>query len=431
MDTRTQCKQRTGFIFVGAVGQQLTPLLMRGACAVLRSLGAAAGRVDSFLCGHRSWRSQCRPADSGPSKTMSASVGANSRCRSHRLTFPASPWCVWGVSPTRDCQPNRMKPYRGSEATPSFRPLHGFTLIELLVVIAIVGVLVAILLPAVQQARETARRSSCQNNLKQIGLALHNFHDSNLHLPAGGYNYIRSTPPPSSNNKDTAFGATTHSYLIEILPFVEFADIYGRFNREQGWRGKPNRRAVNTVPPAYQCPSSALRRSDHSDETVLDANDVVLGQMFAGHYAGNMGPIGAGYTLKQPVESINDVSTQGVLGNQDEVRFAAVTDGTSKTIMVGELSAAEYLAGAAAPRAWSRGCARDSCGMAKNVKFGINLQGFISGDFNNMSFASQHPAGAQFLMVDGSVKFIHENVAMKPYLATASRNGGEVEGVEL
>lgn len=317
------------------------------------------------------------------------------------------------------------------------RQPNGFTLVELLVVIAIIGVLIALLLPAVQAAREAARRSSCQNNMKQIGLALHNYHDTNRHLPAGGYRYTRTTPPPSSSNENTAFGSTTHSYLIEILPFVEFSALYDIFDREQGWRGRPNKRVVTTVPAAYQCPSSPLPRSDHTDETIIDASDVVLGQMFAGHYAGNMGPIGAGYQLQcenpssgtsvTNCDSNNDVSGQGVLGAQNELRFADITDGTSSTIMVGELSTAEYRTAAPAPRAWSRGCADHSCGMAKNVKFGINVQGFISGEFNNMSFASQHPTGAQFLLVDGSVKFISENVDMAPYLATASRNGGEVE----
>jgi len=88
-----------GFISVGAVGQQVTSLLMLGACSVLRILEEAAGRLDSSLRGHRSRRSQCRHACSGPNKTISASVGPNSPCRSHRLTFPAWPWSSRGVSP--------------------------------------------------------------------------------------------------------------------------------------------------------------------------------------------------------------------------------------------------------------------------------------------------------------------------------------------
>ena len=114
MKTSMQIREnRAGFISVGAVGQQVTSLLMLGACSVLRILGEAAGRLDSSLRGHRSRRSQCRPACSGPNKTMSASVGPNSRCRSHRLTFPAWPWRLRGVSPAANSQPSRMNPYRG------------------------------------------------------------------------------------------------------------------------------------------------------------------------------------------------------------------------------------------------------------------------------------------------------------------------------
>jgi len=317
---------------------------------------------------------------------------------------------------------------------PLNRRTTGFTLIELLVVIAIIAILVALLLPAVQQAREAARRSSCKNNLKQIGLALHNYHDTFNTLPPGGFWHVG--PDPSSTNMNTAFGTVSHSYLVTLLPYVESGALYDLFNPIQGWRGQPNRRAVITVPAVYQCPSSPLTHSDHADETLLDSGTTVIGPMFAAHYVGNMGPVGTGYTLQCKVpgssgsapgcNSGNEVSAQGILGANTAVRFRDVTDGTSNTIMVGELSTNNYPTGEAAPRAWSRGCATHSCGMSKNVKFGINIQGFISGNFNNMSFSSMHQGGTQLLMVDGSVKFVSENIDMGVYLAIASRNGGEV-----
>ncbi|QDT65125.1 DUF1559 domain-containing protein [Calycomorphotria hydatis] len=316
----------------------------------------------------------------------------------------------------------------------------GFTLIELLVVIAIIAILIALLLPAVQQAREAARRSQCKNHLKQIGIALHNYHDTSQTLPPGGF-YAISPDGASSTNENTAFGVVSHSYLTALLPYVEFSAMYEDFNDIQGWRGLANRRAVNGVPPVYQCPSSTLPRSDHVDETILDASNTVIGQMYAGHYAGNMGPNATGFTYlcKQTprpagtpgCESGNDVANQGVLGNNTKVRFRDITDGTSNTIMVGELSAIEYATGVTAPRAWSRGCANDSCGMTKNVKFGINVHGFISGEFNNMSFGSAHVGGAQLLMADGSVHFTSEVIDMDLYLATASRNGGEAEAMKF
>jgi len=310
----------------------------------------------------------------------------------------------------------------------------GFTLVELLVVIAIIGVLIALLLPAVQQAREAARRMSCQSNLRQIGVALHNYHDVYGSFPPGGFRY--TGPSPSSSNEHTAFGSVSHSFLVTILPQVEFSAMAEQFNHIQGWRGKPNRRVVTTVPPVYQCPSAPLTHSDHADETIIDASDNVLGPMFAGHYVGNMGPIGTGYDRfckknsdsgSMPnCNSFNEVSDQGILGANSKIAFRDVTDGTSNTIMVGELSTNEYPTGEAAPRAWSRGCADHSCGMSKNVKFGINIQGFVSGNFNNMSFSSMHPGGTQVLMADSSVQFVSENINMDIYLATASRNGSEV-----
>lgn len=314
----------------------------------------------------------------------------------------------------------------------------GFTLVELLVVIAIIGILIALLLPAVQQAREAARRMSCQANLKQIGIALHNYHDVYQSFPPGGFRYMG--PSPSSNNENTAFGATSHSFLVAILPQVEFSAMADQFNHIQGWRGRPNRRVVTTVPPVYQCPSAPLTHSDHTDETIIDNSDAVIGPMFAGHYVGNMGPVGTGYQLfckkssdsgsAPNCDSFNEVSNQGVLGANSKIGFRDVTDGTSNTIMVGELSTNEYPTGAPAPRAWSRGCADHSCGMSKNVKFGINIQGFVSGNFNNMSFSSMHPGGTQVLMADSSVHFISENIDMDLYLATASRNGNEVASLD-
>ena len=314
---------------------------------------------------------------------------------------------------------------------------RGFTLVELLVVIAIIGVLIGLLLPAVQAAREAARRMSCQNNLKNIGLALHNYHDTHRVLPPGGFSFVH--PNPSSSNVNTAFRNCNHSYLVSILHFVEEGNLYEQFNPIQGWLGRPNRRAVTTIPSLYQCPSSVNLTSTLSGETILDADDNVIGEMFSGHYVGNMGPIGPNYrnlcdrngsTPAPNCRSGNEISDQGVLGGES-IRFAAILDGLSNTIMIGELSGAQIRSGAVAPRGWSRGCSNDSCGNSKNVKYGINIQGFISGEFNNMSFSSNHVGGTHLVLADGSVKFVSENVDMELYLATASRDGREVDVIDF
>ncbi|QDU09945.1 DUF1559 domain-containing protein [Gimesia aquarii] len=317
------------------------------------------------------------------------------------------------------------------------RERHGFTLIELLVVIAIIAILIALLLPAVQQAREAARRSTCKNQLKQIGLALHNYHETHRIFPQGGYGQSIGSGTGSSTANNVSM-----SFLVMILPFVDQAPLYQTFNLNRGYAFSDNRQACLNVPPVYHCPSSNKTKSTHTSE-VFNSTPT-----FASHYVGNMGPVGTNATSSAPYplecenpssgtsipncRSGNDVSNLGVLGGpRSQVRLRDILDGSSNTIMVGEMSAHKYLAEAIAPRSWNRGCHNDSCGSSKNVKFGINVHGFVSGEFNNMSFGSTHEGGAHILMSDGSVHFASENIDLNVYLATASREGGETNTLEF
>lgn len=316
------------------------------------------------------------------------------------------------------------------------RRRSAFTLIELLVVIAIIAILIALLLPAVQQAREAARRSTCKNQLKQIGLALHNYHETHRIFPQGGYGQsIGSAGASSTNNVSMTF-------LVMILPFVDQAPLYEEFNLNRGYSYSGNLAACLNVPPVYLCPSSNKIRSTHANE-LSNSRPV-----YASHYVGNMGPVGqnpvtsAPYTLECENPSSgtsvpncrggNDVGGLGVLGGpRSEIRLRDILDGSSNTIMVGEMSGHKYLTEQIAPRSWNRGCHSDSCGSSKNVKYGINVHGFVSGDFNNMSFGSVHEGGCHLLMADGSVHFASENIDMNVYLATASREGGETNTLEF
>src|SRR5579863_9248252 len=117
----------------------------------------------------------------------------------------------------------------------------GFTLIELLVVIAIIAILVSLLIPATQQAREAARRSQCKNNLKQIGLALHNYHDA-----------FGSFPPAFVAD---ANGKPMHSWRVLILPYLDQLPLYKEYNFSEPWDGPNNSRLLNRMPPAFSCPS--------------------------------------------------------------------------------------------------------------------------------------------------------------------------------
>ena len=288
------------------------------------------------------------------------------------------------------------------------RSKRGFTLIELLVVIAIIAILIALLLPAVQQAREAARRSTCKNNLKQIGLALHNYHDTHRIFPPGGF-----VTAPDVN------------YLVMILPYIDQAPLYNNFSFNVTYITAPNLALQLQIPPVYHCPSSSI--TEYSGYKTH-------------HYYGNMGPVGTNpqtstaYSEDPVPGPLDGFATQGVLGARTKVRMRDITDGTSNTIMAGEISA-NRLSDDSVPsyfRQWARGCRSSSaCGGSKNIKYGINIRNYTGGSFNGVSFASQHVGGCHFLFSDGSVHFVSENVDMGVYLSAASRNGGETNNMEF
>lgn len=294
-------------------------------------------------------------------------------------------------------------------------PRRGFTLVELLVVIAIIGVLVALLLPAVQAAREAARRMQCSNNLKQIGLGMHNYHDTFLKFPAAASAY--------------GHGLSWH---VSILPFLEQGPLYDRFNLSvTGWHSN-NAAAVFPV-ETYFCPSGTVR------ESLLEGEEYNGQRLPTAHYYGVSGPKGgnpngAAYEFDAEPSGHGGYARQGVLGLLEkggQRAFRDVTDGTSNTLLVGELSWKD----ANSYRAWHRGTRGDGIGADgggfKNVNYAINAYAYDGAtNWNDISFGSQHPGGALFLLCDGSVRFLNENINMANYRAAASRNGGEVLGLE-
>lgn len=299
---------------------------------------------------------------------------------------------------------------------------QGFTLVELLVVIAIIGVLVALLLPAVQAAREAARRASCSNNLKQLGLALQNYHDTMLAFPYGGTDGPKRSTPVMNDI----------SWHARILPFIEQTPLYDKINWSQAWNSTNNLAVAHVKVKGYFCPSAVEERSGSTGEKLSTESTPV----YTTHYYGINGPEGTNATTGQvytmhasSASGHGDIMQDGVLCPWEASSMAAVVDGTSNTFLVGEIGFLKALKpiNGHSLRSWTRGGgSSNTTGGTKNVQFAINSTPYNgSNNFNDISFGSQHPAGAQFGLVDGSVKMITANVDMAIYLSMASRSGGE------
>ncbi len=311
-----------------------------------------------------------------------------------------------------------------------------FTLVELLVVIAIIGILVALLLPAVQAAREAARRMSCSNNVKQVTLALHNFHDIHKRFPGGAQYNVYKVP-----NTDNSYIRGT-SWLVFILPHIEQQQIYNQYDFSQPYTAEINNLVGNITIPTFKCPSGAKNRSTNGAEQTDDGtyNDTT-------HYYGVMGPSdranpsyntveGMTYTYVVGNPTTNGAyATDGMLGQyRDEpgsvttkyfVRFGDVIDGTSNTLTVAERSMTLPSGQTNDYRSWVRGNNGGS-GATKNVTYPINSTFYNgSNNFNDISFGSNHPDGCHFGLGDGSVQFIAEQIDLSIYKALASIKSGE------
>ncbi len=296
---------------------------------------------------------------------------------------------------------------------------RGFTLIELLVVIAIIAILIGLLLPAVQKVREAAARTKCQNNLKQLGIGLHSYHDANGQFPAG------------------AGIANGLSWRVYMLPYIEQDNLYKQFDLGPGnWNGGSNREgpkkmvnALNKI-PVFNCPSIPDDKAANGSSTLVDGR-----KTFVSDYHGVAGPKGtnpaanAAYRVDPNPAGQGGFALQGLLGKDSKNRFGSLTDGTSNTIVVGEVSVrwnGNILISDGAD--WVRGVGFGN-GMAgcRNVQNAINTP--YNGVYNDISFGSQHTGGAQFVMGDGSVRFVQQSIDLVVYKATASMDGGEVQVV--
>ncbi|TWT78309.1 Type II secretion system protein G precursor [Posidoniimonas polymericola] len=308
------------------------------------------------------------------------------------------------------------------------RKLHqgasGFTLVELLVVIAIIGVLIALLLPAVQAARESARRSACQNNLRQVGLAIAGYETSHRKFPPGKRWSARRTDPATFD----------YAWSSIILAYLEESALSVKLNFKQPLTSPSNNEAASTIVPAYLCPSTAIIEEHRSAEGRLFNLGGQPGEGLACiDYLGVSGPdkdknnpeTGVDYGPQRGVllgtKGLPDGDT---LTEPPGVTAARITDGLSKTIDVVECSGrgvdlkksgeVKSLNGA-----WASGS------NISHIKKGVNEEAPPVA-WEDERVYSQHTNGAQSLHCDGSVRFLSINTDEALLGALCSRDGGEL-----
>lgn len=305
-----------------------------------------------------------------------------------------------------------------------------FTLVELLVVIAIIGILVGLLLPAVQAAREAARRMQCSNNLKQMGLALHNYESAYRRFPPGFISRVTGIWPGGGNDPIPEAGPGW-SFFAMILPQIEQTNLHSQISFELPITNPANQLARSTRVKEYQCPSDAWNTPVAPWPTTLGVNDLV--------HASYIGCLGGGDPANAPAYTAmyEQQPFNGIFHRNTPIRIADIPDGTSNTIGIGERASmftpngwAGVIPGAQtvfSPRiAQSRGqvvgqTARPAITMATvHVRTG----GPNAPTGSPGGFWSPHTGGALFLLMDGSTHTISTQVDMQTYRAMAGRNDG-------
>jgi len=344
--------------------------------------------------------------------------------------------------------------------THSTNKVKGFTLVELLVVIAIIGVLVALLLPAVQAAREAARRSSCQNNLHQIGLAMHNYHSAKGVFPYGA----------KDDDCETGEERGWHTWRTLLLPYMEKPALYEELDRintahpRGGCFGADVASVWNASPlqqqpvQEYICPSEEGPIQEISAYNQTWASPA---QVARASYFGNAGPVSSGPTDWGPPnvcgQCVNGIACPCIYGNSAEngrgfyhghnpdgpgmldmwansISMKHVTDGSSNTIHVGETHGTSVDSNQ--PGCFSTNAWMGSFSVASTV-WGINIDYLATlgwnqntHDRNNFTagcnYRSRHPGGAMFLMVDGSVRFMTDDTSLTLLANLGQRDDGRI-----
>ncbi|HEV7280342.1 MAG TPA: DUF1559 domain-containing protein [Pirellulaceae bacterium] len=342
----------------------------------------------------------------------------------------------------------------------SWRPRSGFTLVELLVVIAVIGVLVALLLPAVQAAREASGRTSCGNNLKQISLACHLYHDSFKKLPSNGWT---GQPLPFVRKPGVSL-----SWMLAILPQMEQQPLYDQWwSSDHYWNDPENGASTGTSPPgsnlwiaaqripAYLCPTDG---SNEDGVMTTQGGIMKMGSgmlpvpvLLEGHPVGvtnYKGSMGTNWNVAPHIPDASfNVPTANPLTHSNGVfgvksaglytkNFAGIPDGLSNTIMIGEaIPAHQHL------NSWAINYSSQiaTCAIPLNDLFAAKIAcpATSTGNWNadrtacrknanlSMGFASRHPGGGQFALADGSVRFLPSEIDLVVYRGMGTCAGSE------
>ncbi len=284
---------------------------------------------------------------------------------------------------------------------------RGFTLIELLVVIAIIAILIGLLLPAVQKVREAAARAKCSNNLKQIGLAMHSYHDVTGALPPG---YVSNNPGvPGSTSWCRSGGVQRAPWTVLILQHLEQAPLHNQFNFNVPFQSTSNQMdapndAVIVPLTVYQCPSD-IRIAQNPNYA-----------SYAGVQGGGNAPDCGNSGCSPANERGSYVS--GMLYAGSKIKLTDATDGTSNVFLIGE---SRY-----GNAAWGASAKQDSCSYPRNIagtQDQINL--FPNqGVHDTRGFSSYHVGGCFFVMGDGSVQFVKQSIDLNVYRQLGRRGDG-------
>lgn len=328
---------------------------------------------------------------------------------------------------------------------------QGFTLIELLVVIAIIAILIALLLPAVQQAREAARRTQCKNNMKQIGLAIHNYQDAHRVLPLG-------SGPAAGAQSNYGLG----NWKYRILPFIDQATMFST-PANVTWRVNAATPNANTYlwesyrVPAFHCPSSPQKWTRTSSQCPSGGCLESETHDYVGIMGAHPDPAGRGYpTVRTPLTNYGYIYSSGMIVGGESKSFRDCTDGTSNTIMVGEQSGnsrsqvkTDYMSG------WSGGhnsvesvarinanrTSGDNCNSSCNwpLRTGMTVINGSPNPIGSVSYGTQsthahvplksyHVGGVHIVMGDGAVRFLGDNTDAEICRRLAVRDDGFVIG---